>query len=129
MKDVLIEVLKLNERSNALKSPADMRRLVHELRERTGLTQGAVCLQTWRHVSHNQPQEGFETLGASTVQEANAVIAQAPFFDLAILSIARVMAPDGYLVIGSTESITGLCPEFESKRYLRAVFYQLRNGG
>jgi chemotaxis protein methyltransferase CheR len=44
-------------------------------------------------------------------------------------SISRVMAPDGYLVIGSTESITGLCPEFEAKRYLRAVFYQLRNGG
>jgi len=43
-------------------------------------------------------------------------------------SIAKVMAPDGYLVIGATESITGLCPEFEAKRYLRAVFYQLRNG-
>ncbi len=44
-------------------------------------------------------------------------------------SIAKVMAPDGYLVIGATESITGLCPQFEAKRYLRAVFYQLRNGG
>ena len=44
-------------------------------------------------------------------------------------SIARVMASDGYLVIGSTESITGLCQEFEAKRYLRAVFYQLRNEG
>ena len=41
-------------------------------------------------------------------------------------SIARVMAPDGYLIIGSTESITGLCPELEPKRYLRSVFYQLR---
>jgi chemotaxis protein methyltransferase CheR len=41
-------------------------------------------------------------------------------------SISRVMAPDGYLIIGSTEFITGLCPEFESKRYLRSVFYQLK---
>ncbi len=44
-------------------------------------------------------------------------------------SISKVMAPDGYLIIGSTESMTGICPEFEAKRYLRAVFYQLRNGG
>lgn len=41
-------------------------------------------------------------------------------------AIAKVLAPDGYLVIGSTESIMGLCPEFESKRYLRAVFYQFK---
>ncbi len=44
-------------------------------------------------------------------------------------SIAKVIEPDGYLIIGATESITGLCPEFEAKRYLRSVFYQLRNGG
>ncbi|MFZ0927770.1 MAG: protein-glutamate O-methyltransferase CheR [Syntrophobacteraceae bacterium] len=44
-------------------------------------------------------------------------------------SISKAMAPDGYLIIGSTESITGVCQEFEAKRYLRAVFYQLRNGG
>jgi hypothetical protein len=30
-------------------------------------------------------------------------------------------------VIGSTESITGLCPEFEPKRYLRAVFYEKKS--
>lgn len=41
-------------------------------------------------------------------------------------AIGRVMAPDGYLIIGSTESIGGLCPEFEPKRYLRAVFYQFK---
>ena len=41
-------------------------------------------------------------------------------------SISKVLAPDGYLIIGSTESITGLCPEFEPKRYLRAVFYQFK---
>jgi hypothetical protein len=46
----------------------------------------------------------------------------------AAISNGLNMTPDDYLVIGATESITGLCPEFEAKRYLRAVFYMLRNG-
>lgn len=33
---------------------------------------------------------------------------------------------DGYLVLGSMESLTGICPRFESKRHLRAVYYQVR---
>ena len=41
-------------------------------------------------------------------------------------NLARCLARDGALIIGSTESLGGLCPEFESKRYLRAVFYQLK---
>lgn len=44
-------------------------------------------------------------------------------------ALGRVLAPDGALVIGSTESITGLCPEYEPKRYLRTVYYQKRGGG
>ena len=39
--------------------------------------------------------------------------------------MGRVMEPDGYLLIGSTESITGLCPQYVSHRYLRSVYYQL----
>jgi chemotaxis protein methyltransferase CheR len=39
-------------------------------------------------------------------------------------NLGRSLAPDGALIIGSTESITGLCPEFEPKRHVRAVFYQ-----
>jgi chemotaxis protein methyltransferase CheR len=39
-------------------------------------------------------------------------------------NLARYLARDGFLIIGSTESISGLCPELESKRYLRSVFYQ-----
>jgi len=34
------------------------------------------------------------------------------------------LARDGALIIGSTESITGLCPEFEPQRYLRSVYYR-----
>lgn len=40
--------------------------------------------------------------------------------------LARCLAPEGSLIIGSTESISGLCPEFEPKRHLRSVFYQLK---
>lgn len=40
--------------------------------------------------------------------------------------IGQRLEPDGYLVIGSMESIAGICPQFESKRHLRSVFYQLR---
>jgi chemotaxis protein methyltransferase CheR len=40
--------------------------------------------------------------------------------------IAGALAPDGYLVIGSTESLTGISPIFESKRYLRTIYYQLK---
>jgi chemotaxis protein methyltransferase CheR len=40
--------------------------------------------------------------------------------------IANVLAPDGYLIIGSTESLTGICPQFEPQRHLRSVFYQLK---
>jgi chemotaxis protein methyltransferase CheR len=40
-------------------------------------------------------------------------------------SLSRVLAPDGCLIIGSTESLTGICPRFEPKRYLRSIFYQL----
>lgn len=38
-------------------------------------------------------------------------------------NIARCMARDGALIIGSTESISGLCPQFKSQRHLRSVFY------
>lgn len=41
-------------------------------------------------------------------------------------NLGRTLARDGALIIGSTESITGLCPEFEPKRHLRSVFYQKR---
>lgn len=30
----------------------------------------------------------------------------------------------GYLIIGSTETLAKICPQYESKRYLRSVFYQ-----
>ncbi len=41
-------------------------------------------------------------------------------------NIASVLEPDGFLIIGSTESLTGICPIFEPKRYLKTIYYQLR---
>jgi len=38
--------------------------------------------------------------------------------------IADSLADDGYLIIGSTESLTGICSRFVPKRHLRAIFYQ-----
>jgi chemotaxis protein methyltransferase CheR len=42
--------------------------------------------------------------------------------------ISRVIAPDGFLLIGSTESLNGICQRFEAKRHLRSVYYQLGTG-
>ncbi|HUA97924.1 MAG TPA: protein-glutamate O-methyltransferase CheR [Terracidiphilus sp.] len=39
-------------------------------------------------------------------------------------NLARCLAGDGGLIIGATESISGVCPELEPRRYLRSVFYQ-----
>ena len=40
--------------------------------------------------------------------------------------IARVLAPDGYLIIGATETLVGISQSFESRRHLRSIYYQLR---
>jgi chemotaxis protein methyltransferase CheR len=40
--------------------------------------------------------------------------------------LGAMLAPEGALIIGSTETLAGLCPQFESKRYLRTIFYQLK---
>jgi len=41
-------------------------------------------------------------------------------------NLAGVLEPDGFLIVGSTESLTGICPMFEPKRYLRTIYYQLK---
>ncbi len=40
--------------------------------------------------------------------------------------IAEVLEPDGYLIVGSTESLTGICPFLNPKRHLKGVFYELQ---
>ncbi len=41
-------------------------------------------------------------------------------------NLRRCLAPDGCLMVGSTESIGGLCPALEPQRYLRSVYYRLK---
>ncbi|MDY0219853.1 MAG: protein-glutamate O-methyltransferase CheR [Desulfobacterium sp.] len=41
-------------------------------------------------------------------------------------NIAKVLEPDGYLIIGSTESLTNECDLFTPQRYLKSVFYGLK---
>jgi chemotaxis protein methyltransferase CheR len=41
--------------------------------------------------------------------------------------LAAVLEPDGYLIIGSTESLTGVSTLFTPQRHMRSVFYQLSN--
>ncbi len=40
--------------------------------------------------------------------------------------IGQRMDGDSYLVVGSMESLSGICPQFEAKRHLRSVFYQIK---
>lgn len=41
--------------------------------------------------------------------------------------IERSLEPNGYLIIGAMESLTGTAPQFESKRHLRSVYYQSKS--
>ena len=40
--------------------------------------------------------------------------------------LGSALAPDGYLLIGAQESLTGITSLFEPQRYLRSIFYQLQ---
>jgi chemotaxis protein methyltransferase CheR len=41
--------------------------------------------------------------------------------------LERALEQGGYLVIGAMESLNGICPQFESKRHLRALYYQVKS--
>lgn len=41
-------------------------------------------------------------------------------------NLMKSMDRNSCLIVGSTESIAGLCPELEPRRYHRSVFYQLK---
>jgi len=38
--------------------------------------------------------------------------------------IARVMRPGGYLLVGGSETLSGLAPQFITRHYLRGMYYQ-----
>ena len=39
--------------------------------------------------------------------------------------IADKLVSDGYLIIGSSESLLGICPRLQPRRHVRSVFYQM----
>jgi chemotaxis protein methyltransferase CheR len=41
-------------------------------------------------------------------------------------NISKLLEPDGYLIIGSTESLVNDIDLFSSKKYLNSVFYQFK---
>ncbi|MBF0481951.1 MAG: protein-glutamate O-methyltransferase CheR [Desulfovibrionaceae bacterium] len=41
--------------------------------------------------------------------------------------LAKCLVKDGYLIIGSTESLRGVCPAFELKMHGRAAYYQIKD--
>jgi len=40
--------------------------------------------------------------------------------------LGQVLARDGYLIIGGSESMGGIAPQFQTRNYLRVVYYQLQ---
>ena len=40
--------------------------------------------------------------------------------------LAGALEPDGFLIIGGTESLTGVCPLFKPERHLGTLFYTLK---
>ena len=41
-------------------------------------------------------------------------------------NLINILEPDGYLIVGASESLTGICNHFVPKRYLNSIFYQLK---
>lgn len=82
-------------------------------------------LATFRRLNLMEPFNGlgkFELIFCRNVAIYFNLEDRMKLFD----KIADVLAPDGYLIIGSTESLTGVCPRFVPKRHLKSIFYQLR---
>ncbi|MFW6415285.1 MAG: CheR family methyltransferase [Thermodesulfobacteriota bacterium] len=40
--------------------------------------------------------------------------------------LARSLKPQGYLIVGCSESLSGIAPQFESRHYLHGMYYQLK---
>ena len=83
------------------------------------------AMASFRHMNLMQPFVGlgkFDIIFCRNVAIYFTLQDRKKLFD----KIADVLEPDGYLLIGSTESLTGICPRFIPKRHLRSVYYQLQ---
>jgi len=41
-------------------------------------------------------------------------------------NIAKVMRPDGALLVGGSENLASIAPDFKSRQYLRGIYYELK---
>jgi len=41
--------------------------------------------------------------------------------------LAGMMEPDGYLIVGGSESLSGIAPDFKANHYLNGIFYSLKS--
>ena len=71
--------------------------------------------------------ENFPSLGRFDIIFCRNVAIYFSDQDKALLykRLASMLEPDGYLVIGGTESLTGISSLFAPQRHMRSVFYQL----
>ncbi len=93
----------------------------------------------WRVREDLRALARFETrnlLAPLTVGPCDLVLCRnvAIYFDLAVRKdlfarLARTLDPDGYLLIGATESLVGVDDRFAPRRECGAVYYQLHGGG
>jgi chemotaxis protein methyltransferase CheR len=71
--------------------------------------------------------ENFPSLGKFDIIFCRNVAIYFSDLDKTLLykRLATMLEPDGYLVIGGTESLTGISSLFAPQRHMRSVFYQL----
>ncbi|MFO7714219.1 CheR family methyltransferase [Desulfosarcina sp.] len=82
------------------------------------------AMASFRHINLMQPFVGlgkFDIIFCRNVAIYFTLQDRKKLFD----KIADALEPDGYLLVGSTESLTGICPRFIPKRHLRSIYYQL----
>jgi len=83
------------------------------------------ALANFRKINLMQPFQGlgkFDIVFCRNVAIYFSVQDRKRLFD----KIADILEPDGYLIIGATESLTGVCPRFRPKKHLKTIFYQLK---
>jgi chemotaxis protein methyltransferase CheR len=83
------------------------------------------ALATFRKMNLMQP---FEGLGKFDIIFCRNVAIYFTTDDRKNLfgNIEKVLSADGRMMIGSTESLTGIAPQFEPRHHFRSVFYQLK---
>jgi chemotaxis protein methyltransferase CheR len=105
--------------------PERLQRFFHTNGESWRINDEIRAMASFRRLNLMEP---FAGLGRFDIIFCRNVAIYFKFEDRVALfeKIAAALEPDGYLIIGSTESLTGVCSRFVPKRHLKSLFYQLR---